>query len=81
MQPLNPTPLLQLHYQPSSLIQVDPPQLFASVLSPHGVFHLRFSLIIESLVPAVPNKSPDQIHAIYTPDAIYTVFRCPVDSS
>ena len=33
------------------------------------------------LVPAVPCKSPDQTHAIYTPDTTHPVARLPVSSS
>jgi hypothetical protein len=44
----NPTSLLQPHYQSSSLIQVDPSQLFALVLLLHGFFNLCFSLSIEA---------------------------------
>jgi hypothetical protein len=46
IQPLDPTPLLQPHYRPSSLLQVGPPQCCASVLSPRGFYHLSFSLRI-----------------------------------
>ncbi len=44
MQPLDPAPLLQPHYRPSSLVRAGPPQTLASVLSPHGFRHLYFSL-------------------------------------
>src|SRR5258706_5713265 len=40
IQPLDPTPLLQPHYQPSSLLRVGPPQCPASVRSPRGCCHL-----------------------------------------
>lgn len=43
-----PTPLLRPHYQPSSLVRVGPPQCLASVLSSSWVFHLDFSLAIET---------------------------------
>ena len=46
IQPLDPTPLLQPHYQPSSLLQVGPSQCSASVRSPRGFYHLCFSLHI-----------------------------------
>src|ERR1700704_1692611 len=45
-QPPDPTPLLQPHYQPSSLVRVGPSQCSASVLSPRGFYHLCFSLYI-----------------------------------
>jgi len=44
MQPLDPAPLLQPRYRPSSLERAGPPQVSASVLSPHGFHHLNFSL-------------------------------------
>ena len=67
MQPLDPAPLLQPHYRPSSLLRAGPPQVSASVLSPHGFHHLNFSLGIRALVPVVPHKSLDRVHAPYTP--------------
>ena len=63
MQPLDPAPLLQPHYRPSSLLRAGPPQVSASVLSPHGFHHLNFSLGIRALVPVVPHKSLDRVHA------------------
>jgi hypothetical protein len=48
MRPLDPTPLLQLHYEPSSLIRVGPPQCSASVRSPRGFRRLGFSLNIRA---------------------------------
>jgi|ERR1700733_5979893 hypothetical protein len=33
------------------------------------------------LVPAVPYRSPNQTHAIYTPDTTYTITRLSVDLS
>jgi len=44
MQPLDPAPLLQPHYRPSSLERTGPPQSLSSVLSPYGFRHLNFSL-------------------------------------
>lgn len=81
IQTLDPTPLLQPNYQPSSLLRVGPPQCSASVLSPRGFCHLCFSLRIRELVPAVPHESPDQVHAPCTPVAAYPVPRCPIGSS
>src|SRR5262247_4383667 len=48
LRPLDPTPLLQPHYGPSSLLRVGPPQCSASVLSPRGFGRLGFSLLIEA---------------------------------
>ena len=48
MRPLDPTPSLQLHYEPSSLIRVGPPQCSASVRSPRGCRRLGFSLNIRA---------------------------------
>ena len=44
IQRLDSIPLLQPHYQPSSLLRIDPPQCSASVLWPCGFCHLVFSL-------------------------------------
>ena len=38
-------------------------------------------LTLKRLVPAVPCKSPDQTHAIYTPDTAHTIARRPVNLS
>src|SRR5437870_6699892 len=46
MRPPDPTPSLQLHYEPSSLLRVGPPQGSASVRSPRGCRRLGFSLRI-----------------------------------
>ena len=48
MRPPDPTPLLQLHYEPSSLVRVGPPQCSASVRSPRGFGRLGFSLRIRA---------------------------------
>src|SRR6266849_4289258 len=40
MRPLDPTPSLQLHYEPSSLLRVGPPQCSASVRSSRGFWPL-----------------------------------------
>ena len=81
MQPLDPAPLLQPHYRPSSLLRAGPPQVPASVLSPHGFHHLNFSLGIRALVPVVPHKSLDRVHAPYTPAAARPVPKFPAHSS
>src|SRR6267378_7057117 len=48
MRPLDPTPSLQPHYEPSSLLRVGPPQCSASVRSPRGFGRLGFSLNIRA---------------------------------
>ena len=48
MRPLDPTPSLQPHYEPSSLLRVGPPQCSASVRSPRGFRRLGFSLRIRA---------------------------------
>jgi len=81
IRPPDPIPLLQPHYEPSSLLRIGPPQCSASVLSPHGFRRLCFSLNIRALVPAVPCKSLHPIHALSTPVAVCPVIRHPTDSS
>ena len=81
MQPLDPAPSLQPHYRPSSLVQVGPSQCLPSVLSPHGFHHSSFSLGIQTLVPVVPYKSLDQVHAPYTPAAACPVVKSPANLS
>jgi hypothetical protein len=81
MQPLDPVPLLQPHYRPSSLERTGPPQNLASVLSPYGFRHLYFSLGIQALVPVVPHKSLNRVHAPYTPTAARPVTKYPAHSS
>jgi hypothetical protein len=48
MRPPDPSPSLQPHYEPSSLLRVGPPQCSASVRSPRGCGHLGFSLNIRA---------------------------------
>ena len=48
MRPPDPTPSLQPHYEPSSLVRVGPPQCSASVRSPRGFGRLGFSLRIRA---------------------------------
>src|ERR1700694_264827 len=48
MRPLDPTPSLQLHYEPSSLRRVGPPQCSASVRSPRGFGPFGCSLRIRA---------------------------------
>lgn len=59
MQPLDPTPSLQPHYQPSSLLQVGPSQCSASVLSPRGFCHLCFSLDIGTTGSRSSTQKPE----------------------
>src|SRR5260370_38509063 len=47
MRPLDPTPSLQPHYEPSSLLRVGPPQCSASVRSLRGLSRWSFSLHIK----------------------------------
>ena len=49
MRPPDPTPSLQPHYEPSSLLRVGPPQCSASVRSPRGCGRLGSPLISERL--------------------------------
>src|SRR5215831_4384664 len=81
IRPPDPIPLLQPHYEPSSLLRIGPPQCSASVLSPHGFRRLCFSLNIRALVPAVPRKSLHPNHALSTPVAVCPVIRHPTDLS
>src|SRR5271170_5508372 len=67
--------------RPSLLLQGDPPQFPASVLSPRGFGRLCFSLRIRKLVPAVPRKSLCPTRAPYTPAAVRSVIRPPADLS
>jgi hypothetical protein len=48
VRPPDPIPLLQSHYEPSSLLRIGPSRCFASVLSPHGFRRLCFSLRIKA---------------------------------
>jgi hypothetical protein len=48
MRPPDPTPSLQPHYEPSSLLRVGPPQCSASVRSPRGCGRLGFCLNIRA---------------------------------
>ena len=49
---------------------------------PHGFRHLHFSLKrIQALVPVVPHKSLDRVHAPYTPAAARPVTKYPAHSS
>jgi len=59
MQPLDPTPLLWPHYQPSSLLRVGPSQCSASVRSPRGGCHLSFSLGIGATGSRSSTREPE----------------------
>src|SRR4249919_750586 len=76
-RPLRSSPITR----PSLLLQGDPPQFPASVLSPRGFGRLCFSLHIRKLVPAVPRKSLCPTRAPYTPAAVRAVIRLPADWS
>ena len=58
MRPLDPTPSLQPHYGPSSLIRVGPPQCSASVRSPRGFRRLGFSLHIGTTGSCSSTRQP-----------------------
>src|ERR1700676_3911213 len=60
---------------PSTLVRIGQPQSLASVLSPRGGPHLRCSVVIKSLVPAVPRKSVCPTHPPSTPVAPRPVIR------
>jgi len=81
MRPPDPTPSLQLHYEPSSLLRVGPPQGSASVRSPRGCRRWASLFASERLVPAVPRNSLHPLHAPSTPVAVRSVIRPPADLS
>ena len=58
MRPLDPTPSLQPHYGPSSLLRVGPPQCSASVRSPRGFRRLGFSLRIGATGSCSSTRQP-----------------------
>src|SRR5258708_21388902 len=81
MRPLDPTPSLQPHYEPSSLLRVGPPQCSASVRSPPVFAAWASPFASERLVPAVPRDSLHPLHAPSTPVAVRSVIRHPADFS
>src|ERR1700745_3426541 len=81
VRPPDPTPSLQPHYEPSSLIRIGPPQCSASVLSPRVFAPWASPLASERLVPAVPRKSLHPLHAPSTPVAVCPVIRPLTDLS
>ena len=58
MRPLDPTPSLQPHYEPSSLLRVGPSQCSASVRSPRGFRRLGFSLRIRATGSCSSTRQP-----------------------
>ena len=58
MRPLDPTPSLQPHYEPSSLLRVGPPQCSASVRSPRGFRRLGFFLNIRATGSCSSTRQP-----------------------
>jgi hypothetical protein len=73
----DPTPLLRPHYQPSSLVRIGPSQCFASVLSPRGFYHLRFSLHIGTTGSRSSAQEPGSASRPYTPVVACPVIRFP----
>src|SRR5439155_1525606 len=65
MRPPDPTPSLQLHYEPSSLLRVGPPQGSASVRSPRGCRRLGFSLRIRATGDLLLKADPEGPTLIY----------------
>jgi len=84
MRPIDPTPSLQPHYEPSSLLRVgqsvrpSAPHRYARL----AVFAAWASpFASERLVPAVPRDSLHPLHAPSTPIAVRSVIRHPADLS
>src|SRR5438046_2257448 len=76
VRPPDPTPSLQPHYEPSSLLRIGPPQCSASVLSPRGFRRLGFSLGIR----ATGSCSSAQTKRVYEAYKAYpAVLRQPPD--
>jgi hypothetical protein len=61
--------------RPSLLLQGDPPQFLASVLSPRGLAACASPFTSRKLVPAVPRKSLCPTRAPYTPAAVRSLIR------
>src|ERR1700730_8237575 len=82
VRPPDPTPSLQPHYEPSSLLRIGPPQCSASVLSPRGFRRLSFSLAIRATGScSSAQKRLHPIHAPSTPVVVCPVIRHPTDLS
>src|SRR5438445_6227550 len=81
MRPLDPTPSLQLHYEPLRSYESVRPS------APHRYARLAVlaawasPFASERLVPAVPRNSLHPLHALSTPVAIRSVIRHPADLS
>src|ERR1700730_8978642 len=80
MRPPDPTPSLQLRYEPSSLLRVGPPQCSASVRSPRGFGRLGFSLPIRATGSCSSAQQPASASRP-TPVAVRTAIRHPADWS
>ena len=65
----------------STLLQVGPPPVCASVLWALIFFSWPSPFASQSRVPAVPHKSLDRARAISMPDTVHPVSRLPMDLS
>ena len=81
MRPPDPTPSLQLHYEPSSLLRVGPPQGSASVRSPRGCRRLGFSLRIRATGSCSSAQQPASASRPLYAVAVRSVIRPPADLS
>ena len=73
----HPLPLSRNHYSPSSLVQAAPvPCIGTLILIVRSIWISPLSP--RRLIPVVPKRTPDQAHAIFTPDTTYSVIRLPV---
>jgi hypothetical protein len=81
MRPLDPTPSLQPHYGPSSLLRVGPPRCSASIRSPRGFRRLGFSLRIGATGSCSSTRQPASASRPSTPIAVRSVIRHPADLS
>src|ERR1700704_2528382 len=81
MRPLDPTPSLQLHYEPSSLHESVRPSALHRYARLAVLAAWASPLASERLVPAVPRKSLHPLHAPSTPVAVCPVIRHLTDLS
>src|SRR5262245_20445379 len=81
VRPPDPTPSLQPHYEPSSLLRIGPPHCSASVLSPRGFRRLGFSLGIRATGSCSSAQKPASESRPSTPVAACPVIRPLTDSS
>src|ERR1700704_5487856 len=81
MRPLDPTPSLQLHYEPSSLHESVRPSALHRYARLAVLAAWASPFASERLVPAVPRNSLHPLHALSTPVAIRSVIRHPADLS